>query len=108
MNSWDPLEFLIGNWSSPVSRQPGTGISGSATFSFDLDKNVIIRRSRAEFAPEPGEEKGLAMIVCDLPLFFVPDVKLVPQTIDHGVGWIVRPFVLLPGLVVCTPTSCVV
>ena len=24
---------------------------------------------------------------CDLPLFFVPDVKLVPQTIDFGVGW---------------------
>jgi hypothetical protein len=59
MNSWDQLEFLIGSWSSPVSGQPGQGISGSTTFSYDLDKKVIVRKSRAEFAPEPGKAKGL-------------------------------------------------
>jgi hypothetical protein len=59
MNSWDQLQFLIGNWTSPVSGQPGQGVSGSSTFSFDLDQRVMIRRSRAEFAPKPGEAKGL-------------------------------------------------
>ena len=59
MNSWEQLQFLIGSWSSPVSGQPGQGISGSSTFSFDLDKKVMIRRSRAEFAPQPGKTKGL-------------------------------------------------
>ena len=59
MNSWDPLEFLIGSWSSPVSGQPGEGVSGSTTFSYDLDKNIILRRSRAVFAPAPGEAQGL-------------------------------------------------
>jgi len=59
MNSWDQLQFLIGSWSSPVSGQPGQGVSGSTTFSYDLDKNIIVRKSRAEFAPEPGETKGL-------------------------------------------------
>jgi len=58
MNSWDQLQFLIGSWSSPVSGQPGQGVSGSTTFSFDLDKKVIERKSRAEFAPGPGETKG--------------------------------------------------
>jgi len=59
MNSWDQLQFLIGSWSSPVSGQPGQGVSGSTTFSYDLDKKVIVRKSRAEFAPGPGETKGL-------------------------------------------------
>ena len=59
MNSWDPLQFLIGSWSSPLSGQPGQGVSGSTTFAFDLDQKVIVRRSRAEFAPGPGEAKGL-------------------------------------------------
>ena len=59
MDSWGQLQFLIGSWSSPVSGQPGQGVSGSTTFSYDLEKNIIVRKSRAEFAPEPGETKGL-------------------------------------------------
>jgi hypothetical protein len=59
MNSWDQLEFLMGNWSSPVSGQPGQGVSGSTTFSYELNKQVMLRKSRAEFAPQPGETKGL-------------------------------------------------
>jgi len=59
MNSWDQLQFLIGSWSSPVSGQPGQGVSGSTTFSYDLDMKVIVRKSTAEFAPGPGEIKGL-------------------------------------------------
>ncbi len=59
MNDWDRLVFLIGDWVSPVSGQPGEGIAGFSTFSYALDKKIIVRSSRAEFAPAPGEEKGL-------------------------------------------------
>ncbi len=59
MSDWERLEFLIGEWVSPVSGQPGEGIAGFSTFSYALDKKIIIRNSRAEFAPAPGEEKGL-------------------------------------------------
>ncbi len=59
MNSWDQLQFLTGSWSSPVSGQPGQGVSGSTTFSHDLDKKVIVHNSTAEFAPGPDEIKGL-------------------------------------------------
>ncbi len=58
MNPWAPFQFLIGSWASPVSGQPGEGVSGSTIFSYDLDQKVIIRRSRAEFAPEPGQKEG--------------------------------------------------
>ena len=59
MNSWDQSQFLIGSWSSPVSGQPGQGVSDSTTFSYELDKKIIVRKSRAEFAPEPREAQGL-------------------------------------------------
>ncbi len=59
MNIWDQLQFLIGSWSSPVSGQPGEGVAGSTTFSYQLDKKIVVRSSRAEFAPEPGQAKGL-------------------------------------------------
>ncbi len=59
MSDWDHLQFLIGSWISPVSGQPGEGITGASTFSYALDGKIIIRNSRAEFAPAPGEEKGL-------------------------------------------------
>ncbi len=56
---WDKLQFLIGSWSSPVSGQSGEGVSGSTTFSYQLDQKIMVRNSRAEFAPEPGREKGV-------------------------------------------------
>ena len=59
MDAWEHLAFLIGSWSSPVSGAPGEGVSGSTTFTYDLDQRIIVRRSRAEFAPQPGETKGL-------------------------------------------------
>jgi hypothetical protein len=59
MTSWEQLQFLIGSWASPVSGQPGQGVSGSTSFAYDLDKIVIVRKSRAEFVPQPGEIYGL-------------------------------------------------
>jgi hypothetical protein len=59
MKSWDRFQFLIGRWSTPVLDPPGQSVSGSTTFSYDLDKKVILRRSRAEFPPAPGEAQGL-------------------------------------------------
>ncbi len=58
MDTWDQLQFLIGTWSSPVSGQPGEGVAGSSTFSYQLGEKIITRTSRAEFAPEPGEREG--------------------------------------------------
>ncbi len=59
MSDWEKLHFLIGDWVSPVSGQPGEGISGWSKFTYALDGKIIVRNSRAEFAPEPGQEKGL-------------------------------------------------
>jgi hypothetical protein len=55
---WAPFQFLIGDWSGAGSVRPGEAVSGVTSFSFDLGKTILIRRNRAEIAPNPGEPRG--------------------------------------------------
>lgn len=59
MEQWDKLRFLVGEWSSPTSGEPGAPLVGLSTFSFQLDENIVIRNSHTEFSPAAGEAKGL-------------------------------------------------
>lgn len=55
---WAPFQFLVGAWSGLGSGKPGEAVSGKTSFVFQLDKNVLVRNNRAEYAPKPGETKG--------------------------------------------------
>ncbi len=55
---WAPFQFLIGNWTGRWSGEPGDSTSGSVSFSFDLEKQIIVRRTRVTFAARPGEASG--------------------------------------------------
>ena len=55
---WAPFEFLIGNWSGQWSGQPGVSTSGSVSFSFDLAKTIIVRRTRVTFPAGADENSG--------------------------------------------------
>ena len=48
-----PLDFLLGRWSSPGTSTPG-GATGEAEFSRDLQDQVIVRRSYAEYEVAAG------------------------------------------------------
>ncbi len=50
----DPLRFLVGTWRGDGSGTPGQG-SGAATFAFDLDGRVLVRRNRAEYPAAAGK-----------------------------------------------------
>ncbi len=58
----DALRFLVGMWRGESAGEPGQG-SGTATFAFDLDRKVLMRRSRTEF---PGEAGKPAIVHDDL------------------------------------------
>ncbi len=50
----DPLRFLVGTWQGEAGGEPGQG-SGSATFAFDLDGRVLVRRSHTTYPPADGK-----------------------------------------------------
>ncbi len=50
----EPLRFLVGTWQGEAGGEPGQG-SGSATFAFDLDGRVLVRRSRTTYPPADGK-----------------------------------------------------
>lgn len=55
-DQWSPFQFLMGSWSGVGSGKPGEAVAGSTTFSFDLDRKVIVRKNRAEYNAKPGEK----------------------------------------------------
>jgi len=50
----DSLRFLVGTWRGESAGEPGQG-SGTATFAFELDGRVLVRRGRTEFPAATGK-----------------------------------------------------
>ncbi|MCX6560690.1 MAG: hypothetical protein NTZ26_09250 [Candidatus Aminicenantes bacterium] len=57
--NWTPLKFLVGTWEGLGSGAPGEG-RGGCTFAFELNENILVRKNWAEYAPKPGEAKGVS------------------------------------------------
>ncbi|MFN8546629.1 MAG: hypothetical protein U0527_01315 [Candidatus Eisenbacteria bacterium] len=60
-----PLAFLLGEWASPGSGQPGEG-TGTAVFRRDLQNQVIVRSSYAEYPAtdqKPGTRHDDLMVI---------------------------------------------
>jgi len=49
----EPLRFLVGTWRGEGSGTPGQG-SGTATFAFELDGRVLVRRSLSDYPAAAG------------------------------------------------------
>lgn len=50
---WRPFEFLLGKWTGDGKGSPGQG-TGAASFAFDLNKNVIVRKNHSEYPAMNG------------------------------------------------------
>jgi hypothetical protein len=53
-NRWDKVNWLTGEWKGEGSGQPGKG-GGSFSFSYDLEKNILVRKSHSEYASNDGK-----------------------------------------------------
>ncbi len=53
---WEAYEYLLGEWEGGHEGDPGQG-HGRFSFSFDLDENIFVRRSRTVF-PDTPERPG--------------------------------------------------
>jgi hypothetical protein len=56
--NWQPYEFLLGEWEGGHAGDPGAG-HGTFSFSFDLDRNILVRKSHTVF-PDTPERRGYA------------------------------------------------
>jgi hypothetical protein len=65
-NPWAPLAFLMGEWTGEGSGQPGQG-SGGFSFLPDLEKNVLVRKNRADY---PATKDRLAFSHTDLMIVY--------------------------------------
>jgi hypothetical protein len=55
---WEAWKFLLGEWEGGHEGDPGEGY-GRFSFSFDLDENILVRKSRSIF-PATKEREGYA------------------------------------------------
>lgn len=57
---WERLSFLIGEWEGVGSGGVIGEGTGGATFTCDLDKNILVRKNWAKYPPKPGEKSGIS------------------------------------------------
>jgi hypothetical protein len=55
---WEAWKYLLGEWEGGHAGDPGQG-HGTFSFSFELDQNILVRRSRTVF-PSTPEREGYA------------------------------------------------
>lgn len=54
--NWEKWNWLIGQWQGEGSGQPGQG-GGIFNFYYDLDKNIVTRKSHSEYPATPNKPK---------------------------------------------------
>lgn len=67
---WDKWSWLMGEWKGEGSGQTGQG-GGTFSFTYDLDKNIIVRKSHSEY---PATVNKPEIIHDDLMIIY-PDNK---------------------------------
>ncbi|NJD59180.1 MAG: hypothetical protein FIA98_07260, partial [Anaerolineae bacterium] len=56
--NWDGWNYLLGEWEGGHAVHPEQG-QGTFSFSFELDQNILVRRSRTVF-PATAEREGFS------------------------------------------------
>ena len=107
--NWDKWENYIGNWIGEGSGIPGKG-GGTFSFTLDLDKNVLIRKSHSGY-PLPD---GKVQTHDDLMVIYL-DINLNPSkaiyfdneghTINYQISYVDKTIILTSEKVPNSPVS---
>jgi hypothetical protein len=54
---WTRLNFMVGEWQGVGTGAPGEGVGGTS-FTFALDRNVLVRKNWATYPAKPGAATG--------------------------------------------------
>jgi hypothetical protein len=65
-DTWEKLNYLIGNWKGKGGGEPGKG-EGYFSFKLDLDRNILVRTSHSEY---PATKTKPAAIHDDLMIIY--------------------------------------
>lgn len=106
--NWEKWDWLLGEWKGEGSGQPGQG-GGTFSFNFDLDKNIIVRKSHSEY---PASQNRPAVVHNDLMIVY-PDFQGIPlkaiyfdnegHTINYSITYTEKSIVLLSDQVTNVP-----
>ena len=101
---WDKWSWLIGEWSGEGSGVPGEG-NGTFSFSFELDRNIIVRKSHSEYTAGDFKRKTIRddlMIIYpergnpDKAIYFDNEGHTINYNIEYPDSSIVLTSVLIP------------
>jgi hypothetical protein len=70
-DTWEKWTWLTGNWVGEGSGQPGQG-GGTFTFHFELNNNILVRRSHSEY---PAKDNKPKIIHDDLMIVYLDYTK---------------------------------
>jgi hypothetical protein len=86
-NKWDKVNWLTGEWKGEGSGQPGKG-GGSFSFTYDLEKNILVRKSHSEYTSNDGKSD---IVHEDLMIvYFVPGGKQLEANYFDNEGHIIK------------------
>ena len=54
-NNWQAWQYLLGEWEGDHAGDPGQG-TGTFSFTFDLDGNILVRKNHTVFPPTQERE----------------------------------------------------
>src|SRR5437870_4643611 len=76
-NTWEKWTPLLGEWEGTGAGQPGQG-AGTFTFSYDLDRKIITRKSHSEY---PAAENKPKVMHDDLMVIYIDGSTNSPKAI---------------------------
>jgi hypothetical protein len=81
---WKPLQILMGEWVGETAES-----AGACSFTFDLERRVLVRRSYSQSAASRHEDLMVVYVENDLKaIYFDSENHVIRYTVESGPDWV--------------------